>query len=498
MVEHIDKQNGGDLTGRLEKWLGRDWVRLLLGWLSKDRPGTAVCHLEHAILSYGQTDSPLYERVVYWPVHKLFDTVKGTLTRAELVAKIRRHRATLRGIIATGRSVAKYGLAQPQRWVNPLFVVWNLTNQCDMNCRYCYQMYTDKVAGDELTLNQKLDLIDQFGRAYVAMVAFSGGEPTLSDDLEICFERCKRYDIHTTLATHGGGLIRERCERYAELGLKYVEVPLDSVEADKHDKIRGVRGAWQRAVDGIKNVVETEGLASGLAMCVTRDNFDQVEKMIELAVDLGVEYFAHSNYVPTGRASEMWQLDITPGQREELMLLLHKWMRGGKLSVLSTAPQFERVCLEHREEGDLIPCSHVGNGFFTRTVELAKYLGGCGAGRLNACVQANGDVTPCVYMPNRTMGNIKDKAFAEVFADNQWWDLLCNRDERDGNCGLCEDRIFCGGCRARSEAYYGRLDQSDPGCVRNEGLWRQLTTLSTKAIVSRVDNLQNVYKHLEQ
>ena len=504
-----DKSSPSDLTTAnltgsleyshpLEKWLKKDWLRLLLRKITEQRPGTASVHLERALLTYADPDAPLHERVAYWPIHKVLDKMRGSLSPAELAAKIGGHSPTLRGIIATSRSVARYGLTIPQRWEHPLFIVWNFTNRCNLSCKHCYQSSSNKIDQTELTLQQKLDFIDQFGSNYGAMIAFAGGEPTLSADLNPCLARAQKYGIHTTLATHGGLLTRDRCQELAQLGMKYVEVSLDSIDPEKHDNFRGISGMWKKSVEGIKNVVATQGMRAGVAMCVTRENYHEVEDMLKWAVDMGISCFAHFNFIPVGRGRQIADLDITPQQREELLILLHKWMQSRKIGVISTAPQLGRVCLVHAGEEGLMSCSHAGNGPGTKARVVAKYLGGCGAGRTYACLQPNGDVTPCVYMPERLMGNIKDKSLTDVFQGSQWWDLLCDRNEREGNCGKCHYRNYCGGCRARSDAYFGRLDHSDPGCINNQDLWEQLTNSTGEKTVVQVANQTNLYNHLYQ
>ena len=465
---------GGDDHHPLEDWLGRDWVRRLLGWLAAERPGTARPHLLAALETYGDPHAPVHERLVYGPIHYIIDRMRGSMSRAELREKLAAHRPTLRGIMATSRSVARYGLTRPQRWENPLFVVWNFTNRCNLRCRHCYQSSGSEVAEGELTLTEKLAIIDQFGAASVAMVAFAGGEPTLSAQLEPALARCQRYGIHTTIATHGGLLTPERCRRLAALGLRYVEVSLDSIDPEKHDRFRGEPGMWKRSVAGIKNVVATEGMRAGIAMCVHRDNLDEVEAMIRFAIDMGVSCFAHFNFIPVGRGREMADRDITPAQREALLIRLREWMETRQIGIISTAPQFGRICLTHAGEEGLIACSHAGSGAGAKARIVARYLGGCGAGRTYVCLQPNGDVTPCVYMPDRVMGNIRNRSFTEVFQGSPWWDLFCNRDEREGACGTCDSRHYCGGCRARADAYFNRLDHVDPGCVRNQSYWEQL------------------------
>ena len=465
----------------LEKWVPRWWVQAILRFISADRPGTAGPHLYRAVITYGDEHAPAHERLLYWPIHQLIDRMRGSMTRPQLRAKLGGHISTVRGILSTSRSLGHYGLTTPQRWEHPLFVVWNFTNACNLRCRHCYQSSNPRPAAGELTLAEKLGLIDQLAQKWTAMVAFAGGEPTISEDLEPCLERCRQYHMHTTIATNGTLLTPEKCRRLAATGLRYIEVSLDSVHADRHDAFRGVPGMWRRSVQGIKNVVATPGLRAGLAMCVHRQNVDEVEEMIRFALGLGVSCFAHFNFIPVGRGRDMIDLDITPAQREQLLATLRRWMETRQIGIISTAPQFGRVCLSHLDPNALVSCSHAGNGAGTKARVIAKYLGGCGAGRTYACVQPNGDVTPCVYMPQRIMGNVCEKPFAQIFQQSPWWDTFCNRDQREGNCGACDFKLFCGGCRARADAYFGRLDHSDPGCPCNQDLWQQINREPTPA-----------------
>jgi len=481
----------------LEKWLQRNWVRFILRRLAADRPGRTGPHLWRALHSYGDPAAAAHERLLYWPIHKIIDRMRGSLTPQQLRAKLAGHLPTLRGIVATARSIARFGLTIPQRWIDPLFVVWNFTDRCNLSCRHCYQSSGPEQSDGELTLKEKLDFIDYLGRHYVAMVAFAGGEPTLSAHLEPALSRCREYGMHTSLATHGGTLSKERCGALAQAGLRYVEVSLDSIDPERHDRFRGTAGLWQKAVEGIKNVVATEGMRAGLAMCVTKENIHEVEDMLKFAVELGVSCFAHFNFIPIGRGAEMAQYDISPPQREKLLELLRDWANTRRLGVISTAPQFGRLCLMSTGRDDLVSCSHAGNAAGMKARLVAKYLGGCGAGRTYACLQPNGDVTPCVYMPQRTMGNIRKKSLTEIFLQNDWWDLFCNRDVREGNCGACDYRNYCGGCRARADAYFNRLDQSDPGCIHNLELWQRLTQPSAAITAVRTDGASaNIYRHV--
>lgn len=456
----------------LEDWLDRPVIRRIFGWISKDRPGGTL--IEQILKSYGDPKAPLWDRLRFWPFHRFIDVMKGKTEVETFRQRISGHSSTVRAFVIAARSVAEFGLTLPQRFTAPLFIVWNFTHLCNLTCKHCYQEADHKALPDELSLEEKLDLVDQMGRAYVPMIAFAGGEPTLSPHLEPVLERCKKWGIHTTIATHGGTMTKERAARYRDLGVKYIEISLDSVRPERHDEFRGMPGMWHRTVRGIRNVVETEGLRCGVAMCVHQGNFAEVDDMLDLLVDIGVSVFAHFNFIPVGRGLKMVDGDLNPQQREDLLRKLNQAMQSGKIGVISTAPQFGRVCVAHSNIDGKMAASHAGSGSGEKARVVAKYLGGCGAGRDYVAVEPNGWITPCVYLPHRPQGNIRDRTFMDIFRNNEYWELLCDRDRRLHHCEVCQFKHYCGGCRARADAYFGELNAGDPGCVFNEKHWEKL------------------------
>ena len=464
---------GIDYHHPLEDYLGKWYARRFLGRVSRRRRGGKTV-LEEIITSYAHPGAPLWQRIKYWPFHMLIKRIKGGVTDEAFRKRVAEHTSTVRGLVATARSVAEFGLTLPQRFSCPLIVVWNFTNRCNLRCRHCYQHSEHRKLPDELNLEEKLRVVDDLGESYVPMIALAGGEPTICPDLLPVLRRCQRYGIHTTVATHGGTMTPKLAARLAEAGVKYVEVSLDSVHSARHDAFRGQPGMWQRTVRGMQNVVKQEGLRLGLAMCVHQDNFHEVEDMLQFAVDIGASCFAHFNFIPVGRGVGMADADLDPRQREQLLRILNDWMQSGRIGVLSTGPQFGRVCLAYAPPEGRQACSHAGSGAGIKARVVAKYLGGCGAGRTYAAIQPNGDVTPCVYMPDRVMGNVRQGTVAGIFRNHELWDLLCDRDGYTHHCRVCEFKNYCGGCRARADAYFGRPNAGDPGCLFNASYWDDL------------------------
>jgi len=446
----------------------------LLGRLSKKgRDGLTA--LERILISYRNERGSRWEKLKYYPIHRFIDAMRGTTDVRTFRERLVEHIPTLRGLVVVARSIAEFGLTVPQKFSAPLFAVWNLTNRCNLKCRHCYQSSEQSALDDELSLEEKLDVVDQLGETHTPMLAFSGGEPTLSRDLIPVLKHANTYGMHLTLATNGTMLTSDLTSELADAGLRYVEISLDSVDPDRHDAFRGVSGMWERAVRGAETVVETEGLRLGIAMCVHRDNFHEVRAMISFAEDIGAGCFAHFNFIPVGRGLKMVSQDITPSQREELLALLNEKMQEGNIGIISTAPQLGRVCLSGSAlDATRVTCSHAGSGSGPKARVVAKYLGGCGAGRTYVCIEPNGDVTPCVYLPHRIMGNLRDAKLSDIFRHSELWELLNDRDDRLHHCRVCHFRNYCGGCRARADAYFGTLRAGDPGCIFNEKHWEAL------------------------
>ncbi len=460
---------------KFEDYLSSPYMRRFLGLLTK-RSADGTCYLEKVFETYGRPYASLAERLKYSLPHRVIERFRSQagVDKELLKEKVFHHLPTVRSLVNTAKSIAAFGLTTPQRFAAPLIVVWNITQACNLTCKHCYQDAAHKPLPDELTWEEKRDVLEQLAENYVPFLAFAGGEPLVAKDIWKVLEHCQKRKIHVTVATNGTLLSREVCQRLVEAGVKYVEVSLDSVAPEEHDAFRGLKGAWRRSVEGIKNVAATPGLRAGMAACFTRANVHTAADMINLAKDIGCTTFVHFNFIPVGRGKEMAEFDLTPAQREDLLRTLNRFLQEGEISIMSTAPQFGRACLAYGPEEGLMATGHGGSGRGRKTRVLSKYIGGCGAGRCYCSIQPNGKVNPCVYMPSHEVGDLRQQRFADIW-NNALFGVMSDRDDRGDHCGVCNFRHFCGGCRARASAYTGDLQAGDPGCVYNSHVWEEVT-----------------------
>lgn len=376
-----------------------------------------------------------------------------------------------RALVNLARSVARYGPTVPQVFAGPLLVVWNFTNACNLRCQHCYQNAGQR-REDELSLEEQLRVVDELAANDVPMLAFSGGEPLLSSSFWQVAEYAASRGFYVSVATNGTLVTAEVAKRLRDVGVRYVEISLDSAVPEKHDAFRGVPGYWKRAVEGIRNCVATEGLRVGLAPTITRWNCDELEDLIRLARDLGADLFYAFNFVPTGRGRQMTDDDLPPSRREQVLEILYRTLLRREIGVFCTAPQFGRFCVQRSPE-DVVVTSHytAAQGKYAKTI--AEYVGGCGAGRVYCAIQPNGEVTPCVFLPV-VVGDLRSETLAAIWERSPVLQALRERSLLKGHCGICRYRSMCGGCRARAYGYYRDYLAPDPGCVNNTRFWEDL------------------------
>ncbi len=247
---------------------------------------------------------------------------------------------------------------------------------------------------------KKLDVIDQLSENDVVVLAFSGGEPLMGDDFFEVASYASRKNMYVTLATNGTLLTKKMVDKLVECGVKYIEISLDGATPMIHDSFRGITGTWKRTIEGIKNAVERDELFVCVASTITKHNFEEVNSLIDLASELGTKRFLAFNFIPTGNAVNIQDIDLTPAMREKLLETLFLRLKKGGLEVMTTAPQFARVCMS--KSRNTFAMAHFGTYETSdKTRMLAEFIGGCRAGRLYFSIQPNGIVTPCVICPSK-------------------------------------------------------------------------------------------------
>jgi radical SAM protein with 4Fe4S-binding SPASM domain len=385
-----------------------------------------------------------------------------------------------KGLASTVRGVVQFGVQKPFTSGAPFQIVWDVTYACNLRCKHCYAT-AGKPWKDELTTKEGKQAIDIFDKAGVTIIAFSGGEPLVRSDILELAKYAADKGLYVAMATNGTLITKKKAREMKEAGIQFVQISLDGVKAETHDQFRGMNGLFARTVEGIKNSVR-EGFFVEVSTTAIKYNYTEIPEIIELSEQLGVDWFMVFNFVPTGRGKDIIKMDLTPSEREKMLKMLWKELNTRHINVLSTAPQFARVALQ-QEEGaakKTVPTHFYNPKLAGQLVDLAEFIGGCGAGRFYIAMRANGDLQPCVFFPLK-IGNIKDDDFEEMWKNNKVLQELRDKDLLH-KCNSCSYRYYCGGCRARAYGYTGDYLDPDPGCIRNKEIYQSLVKSGGKNV----------------
>ena len=366
-------------------------------------------------------------------------------------------------------SFEHFGIKKPMTLCAPFLVVWDFTHKCNLRCKHCYSN-SGEVEEEELTTQQALVVVDQLADAHVTALAFSGGEPLMRNDFFQIAHHAANRGLYVSLASNGTLLTKENVQKLKEAKVNYVDISIDGATAKTHDDFRGINGAFERALVGLKNCVEAD-ICTCIATTVGKNNMTELPGIIDLAEQLKVDRFTYFNFIPAGRGKNQVEQDLTSQEREQVLkYLLNRMSAGCKTTILATAPQLARVaaqCQGFSDTGEVtMALAHMQTVKVTKkAVPLGEFIGGCGAGRLYCAISPQGDIRPCVFLPVN-VGNLKIQTFKNIWLNAPLFNAFRNRSNLKGSCGKCTYKYICGGCRARSAAYHnGDTLKGDPGCI---------------------------------
>ncbi len=439
-------------------------MKIVNGALEREPNGKTK--LENALDSYGEENKlSLVQRVKLLPIIKVLDIVRRGFNRDKEAFKQDLKDPIIRKVILNSfRSLQKYGLDLPQIFAMPMMIVWNYTMDCNLKCKHCYQD-----AGpigkreNELTTEERFRVVDDIASNDIPTIFFSGGEPIIRKDFWDIAKYAKEKGMYLSIASNGTLFTKENAKKTKDIGFGYVAVSLDASTPERHDEFRGVPGMWKRSVEGIRNLLDA-GVTTCIQYTFSRDNADELPEMFKLREKLGAYKVIVYNYIPVGRGA--FENDPTPEQREWAYKIMYDELEAGKHVVASTAPQLGRYCKQHNADSVII--SHYGDAKAKELGVISEIVGGCGAGRAYCAIQPDGKVTPCVYMPELVVGDLRKQSFKEIWEESSVMISLRDRSNLQGHCADCEYKALCGGCRARAYAYFGDLKAPDPGCIFNK------------------------------
>lgn len=347
-------------------------------------------------------------------------------------------------------------------------VVWNYTRQCNLNCIHCYASADTSKSPDEMDTAAGEAFIRDLAEFRIPVLLFSGGEPLLRKDLFSLASLAKEVGVRPAISTNGTLLTEDTARDLKRIGFAEVGISVDGI-GSRNDYFRGKEGAFDSALRGIRNCVAA-GLRVSLRQTITKHNYQEVPAIFDLVEKEGVNRVCFYHLAYSGRGSGIRDEDISHAQTRDVVdticertVDLHK--RGFHKEILTVSSHTDGVYL-------YLKMRETDPQRAERVLELLRTNGGNNSGIKIGCVDDVGNVHPDQFWWHHTLGNVRQRKFADIWLD-ETEPLLKGLKNRagllTGRCARCHYVDICNGnLRVRAEAVYGDVWAQDPACYLTE------------------------------
>ncbi len=343
-------------------------------------------------------------------------------------------------------------------------VVWNMTRQCNLKCVHCYAQAKVTPNENELSTAEGKKLIDDLSQFGAPVMLFSGGEPLMRPDLPELAQYAVSKGMRAVISTNGTLISTEKARIFKDIGLSYVGISLDGLK-EVNDRFRGVPGAFEQALEGIRNCREA-GIKVGLRFTVNKRNVDQVGPIFDLLREENIPRVCFYHLVYAGRGSQLMEEDLNQAETRQVVDLIADRTK----ELFDQGLEKEVLTVDNHADGPYLYLRLLkeGSARAPEVLELLQMNEGNSSGRGIGCVSWDGQVHADQFWRHYSFGNVRQRPFSEIWQDlsNQLMARLKEKKKYvSGRCAKCRWLDICGGnFRVRAEAFTGDLWAPDPAC----------------------------------
>ena len=348
------------------------------------------------------------------------------------------------------------------RVLNGSIAIWNFTNRCNLSCLHCYSKATLD-STDTLTTEDIMATLPKLKENGVKFLIFSGGEPLTRKDIYLIAQRCRELGIVTYLSTNGLYVKHSNAKQILDT-FNYIGISIDGSE-EVHDRFRGLKGSFRASMEAVDLLNSYNLTKVGIRFTITKDTYDDLEFIFELAEKHNIPKVYISHLVYSGRGLENLEMDLTKEQRiTAVNYILDKAFEyhesGRDIEIVTGNMEMDSILFYNR----------FVEKYPQHATEMKKRLiawGGNSAGRKLLNIDSEGNVKPDPFFPF-TIGNILKEDFSDIWTNNPTEilkKLRIHPRKLGGKCKMCQYLEICnGGSRSRAYAIYNDLWAQDPSC----------------------------------
>ena len=302
-----------------------------------------------------------------------------------------------------------------------------LTLKCNEKCFHCgSNCAPDCSHGLPVSKYREIldEVKDRMGTDGI-QICVTGGEPLLYPEFFDLMEYVHGLGFRWGMTSNATLITKETAGKLHHAGMGTISVSIDGLE-ETHDRQRGLKGAYARAMSGIRNLIDEGGFQEiQITSVMNHQSIGELDDMYETIRDMDIGSWRVVGLEPIGRALEFPELMLTKEDYRRLFDFIR----------------------EKREERMPVTygCSHYLGLTYEREVRKWYFL--CNAGIHAAGIMANGDIGACLDIerrPETIQGNVWTDSFVDVWQTR----FKIFRERLSGRCRTCREcphEAFCAG-----------------------------------------------------
>lgn len=329
-----------------------------------------------------------------------------------------------------------------------MWLLAELTYKCPLQCPYCSNPLDFAGAGEELTTEQWIEVFRQGREMGAVQLGFSGGEPLVRQDLDQLIKAARELGYYTNLITSGVGLNERKVASFREAGLDHIQVSFQASDESVNSMLSGSEKAFQQKLKMAREV-KAQGYPMVLNFVTHRHNIDQIDRIIELCIELEADFveLATCQYYGWGFENRDWLMpsieqlqyaeERTNAWREKLAA------QGSKLKLIFVTPDY----YEERPK----PCMN-------------------GWGEVFLTVTPDGTALPChsARMLPIEFPNVANRSLKEIWYEDSGFNHFRGFEWMKEPCRSCDEKEKdFGGCRCQAYMLTGDAAATDPVCAKS-------------------------------
>ena len=303
------------------------------------------------------------------------------------------------------------------------YLFWECTTRCNLNCLHCGSDCSKNSSFQDMPIADFLDAIDTIKNpSKNFIVVFTGGEPLIRKDIELCGKELRKRGFKWSLVSNGHFYNKQRHISLLNAGLGALTISLDGLK-ESHNWLRNSENSFNKVIEAIELAASSNRLNFDIVTCVNQRNLKELGQIRELLIEKNVKAWRLFTIIPIGRAVHNPELLLTDNQFLELMEFISESRKSNEIDVKFSCEGYV---------GKYEPLVR-DNSFF------------CRAGVNIGSVLIDGSISACPNIDRElSQGNIYKDNFYEVWQNK--FEPFRNREwTKVGQCETCKHYIDCQG-----------------------------------------------------